>query len=105
MSLLRNETDADEAFSMFCADLWAGLPAFRGHASYRTWSYQIARRAAFRLPRGDSRRQKRFELDDGTVAAQLANEIRTTTAAFRRTDVKDRMRALREQLKPDEREL
>jgi RNA polymerase sigma-70 factor, ECF subfamily len=105
VSTLRDTGDADEAFSMFCEDVWRGLPNFRGASSYRSWTYQIARHAAYRLKRGDGRRNKRTTLDDGDAAERLAVEIRTTTAAFLKTDVKDKFRALRDVLKPEDQEL
>jgi RNA polymerase sigma-70 factor, ECF subfamily len=105
LGTLRGESDADEAFSMFCEQLWRGLEGFRGEGSYRTWAYQVARRAAYQVRRGDFRRSKRFNLDGGEAAERIAAEIRTTTAAFRRTDVKDKMRALRDELSDEDKEL
>lgn len=105
VATLRDPADADEAFSMFCEDAWRGLPEFRRASSYRTWTYQIARHAAYRLKRGEGRRNKRTELDGGSAAERVAHEVRTTTAAFLKTDVKDKMRALREALRPENQEL
>jgi RNA polymerase sigma-70 factor (ECF subfamily) len=95
--------DADEAFSMFCEDVWRGIASFRRASSYRTWTYQVARHAAFRLRRNEGRRAKRSMSDDSIE--RVAVEVRTTTAAFLKTDVKDRFRALRDSLKPEDREL
>jgi len=95
--------DADEAFSMFCEDVWRGIAGFRRASSYRTWTYQVARHAAFRLKRNEGRRAKLGMGDDSIE--QIAIEVRTTTAAFLKTDVKDKFRALRDSLKPEDREL
>lgn len=101
----REAQDVDDAFAMTCENVWRGLAGFRGEASLRTWSYSLARHAASRLRRGEGRRRKRVT-DGGTTAAeQIAWQVRTSTNAFRRTDVKDRLRELREQLSDDEREL
>ena len=105
VATLREASDADEAFSMFCEDVWRGLADFRGSSSYRTWLYQVARHAAFRLRRGDGRRRKRTALDGGEAAEEIAAEIRTTTASFLKTDVKDKFRALRDMLRPEDKEL
>ena len=105
VSTLRDSSDADEAFSIFCEDVWRGLAGFRRSSSYRTWLYQVARHAAFRLRRGEGRRRKRTELDGGSAAELIAAEVRTTTAAFLKTDVKDKFRALRDTLRPEDKEL
>src|ERR1043166_8215083 len=87
---LANDADADDAFSLFCEDVWRGLGAFRGEASFRTWSYKVAYRAAHRYRRSADRRVDRFA-DRGTDAFErVAAEVRTTTAVFRRTEPKDR---------------
>jgi RNA polymerase sigma-70 factor, ECF subfamily len=105
LGTLQREVDADDAFSLYCENVWRGVANFRGEATYRTWCYQIARNAAYQVRRREGRRERRFDLDDGRAVEQVAAEIRTTTAAFRRTEVKDRLRALRDELKPEDREL
>jgi RNA polymerase sigma-70 factor, ECF subfamily len=105
MSLTRDVTDADESFSVFCEDVWKGLPQFRGESSYRTWTYQLARHAAHRKKRSDQRRAKSTSLDDMSAVEAVAAEVRTTTAAFMKTEVKDKFRALRDALRPEDREL
>ena len=104
-SILHAAHEADEAFSMFCEDVWRGLPEFRRASSYRTWTYQVARHAAFRMKRNDDRRGKRTHLDGNSSLEGVAAEVRTTTAAFMKTDVKDKFRALRDTLRPEDREL
>ncbi len=103
-SLLDDEAGADEAFSLFAVDVWRGLPAFRGDASLRTWAYCIARRAAGRVRRGVVARDARYGGDEAAASDAVAH-VRTTTAIFKRTDVKDRVRLLREQLTSEEQEL
>lgn len=103
-SKLNDESRAGEAFSLFSEDVWRGLSAFRGDASLRTWAYCIARRAAGRIQRGDRIREGRFAVGD-TAAERAASHVRTTTAIFKRTDVKNHVRALREQLTDEEQEL
>lgn len=100
---LGDETTASEAFSLFSEDVWRGLGGFRGDASLRTWAYCVARRAGARAVRGAALRRERFV--DSAAAEQAAAHVRTTTAIFKRTDVKNHVRALREQLTSEEQEL
>lgn len=107
---LRHEDDAAEAFSRFQEDLWRGLPAFDFRASARTWAYVLARNAAHHLRRAPHRRREMPNVLFDTEAQErlhgrLVAEVRASTARFLKTEVKDRVRALREQLTDDEREL
>jgi RNA polymerase sigma-70 factor, ECF subfamily len=74
-SVLRDETDAADAFSHFAEDLWRGIAGYRGEATVRTWSYRVAWCAAMHV-RGDAwrRRARRFEPGE---ASRLADDIRT----------------------------
>jgi len=76
-SLLRDEADAGEAFSRFAEGLWAGLPGYRGEASFRTWAFRLARNSALKLQDEAWRRQVRpFATGEATA---LAEELRTRT--------------------------
>jgi RNA polymerase sigma-70 factor, ECF subfamily len=103
-STLGDDAMASDAFSLFSEDVWRGLAGFQGASTLRTWAYAVARRTAFRVLRGELTRRERFVADDD-AAHRAAAQVRTTTARFRRTAVKDEVRALRDQLSPDEREL
>lgn len=74
-SLLRDESDAADAFSEFAENLWTGLETFRGEASLRTWALRLARNAALNL-RGEAwrRRGRRFATGE---ASALAEDLRT----------------------------
>jgi RNA polymerase sigma-70 factor (ECF subfamily) len=102
VNVLGGEADATEVFLQLGEDLWNGLPAFGFRASVRTWLYVLARHAAARYRRtpwnrgarrGDSR------LDE------LVARTRSRTAPWLRTDVKDRLRTLRDSLDPEDREI
>jgi len=96
-SLLRDECDAAEAFSMFAEALWRGLPGFRGEASLRTWALRLARNAALDLRKEAWRRHVR-RLDTSEVSA-LAEEMRTSSgriAAERRDHLVELRAALSE---------
>jgi RNA polymerase sigma-70 factor (ECF subfamily) len=75
--VLRDQADAADAFSIFAENLWSGLPAWRGDASLRTWSYKLAWHAALNL-RDEAWRRKGRRLQTGEASA-LADEIRTKT--------------------------
>ena len=95
------ESDAAEVFAQVGEDLWKGLPAFGFRCSIRTWLYVLARNAASRYRRTPWQRQRTGEsaLDHAIARA------RTGTAPWLQTEIKDRWRALRESLDPDDRSL
>lgn len=101
-----SESDAAEVFSIFCEDLWRGLPGFRWASSFRTWSYTLARHALWRFGRDPSRRAHRnVALADASGVFELAERVRSTTLMHLRTEVKNEFAALRDQLEPDDRTL
>lgn len=99
--VMGGETDAAEVFSQVAEDLWRGLPTFSARCSMRTWMYVLARHAAARFRRSPWRRATAGSSRlDGPVA-----DARSRTQPWLRTDVKDKWRALRESLDPDDRTL
>ena len=97
---LGNEPDAAEVFSQVGEDLWKGLPSFALGCSVRTWLYVLARHAAARFRRSPwNRRTGESHLE------ALVEAARTRTQPWLRTEVKDRFRALRDALDPDDRSL
>lgn len=92
--------DADDAFGIFSEMLWRGVDGFRGESSVRTWSYRLAWHALARIRRDPFHRRGR-RLDTPGLDALVA-EVRDSTAAFQASVVKDRMRAIRQQLDPME---
>jgi RNA polymerase sigma-70 factor (ECF subfamily) len=99
----RTETDAADAFSMFCEDVWRGLPRFRFASSLRTWAYTLARHALYRLVRDPERRRAKVSPSEAPELAQLAENVRTSTLMHLRTEIKDKVAALREQLDEEDR--
>lgn len=100
---LRDPIRGEEAFSMFTEDLWRGLPAFGWRCSMRGWAYGLARNAANRLASAPAQRGERnLALVTDATAQQIIEHVRSATQAYRQTEVKDRVRALREQLPPDD---
>jgi len=103
VAVLRDETRASDAFAEAAEDLWKGLPGFRRECPVRSWAYRVARHAALRVARDPFQRRGRpFATAE---LSRLVDEVRSSTAAHPRTDVKDGMRALRASLTPDEQTL
>lgn len=102
LGVTRDRTAAEEVFSIVAEDLWRGLPGFRRESSARTWVYRVTYNALQRHRRDPFRRRKQ-----GLTGklSQLAAEVRSRTAPFLRTEVKDQVAQLREQLSPDEQTL
>jgi RNA polymerase sigma-70 factor (ECF subfamily) len=92
-SLLRDEDDAADAFSLFAENLWKGLPSFRFGSSLRTWAYRIAWNAARKLQNEAYRRHgRRFASGE---ASALADDIRTRTTerVARQKDALEQLRS------------
>jgi RNA polymerase sigma-70 factor (ECF subfamily) len=101
VAVLRDDTDAHDSFSMFCEDLWQGLPGFRWEASLRTWSYTLARNAMSRMLRDPHRRADRRVPISETPVYDVAMKVRTQTLKYLRTEVKDAIAELRSELDPE----
>jgi RNA polymerase sigma-70 factor, ECF subfamily len=100
---LGNESDAGEVFSQTAEDLWKGLPSFGFRCTVRTWIYVLGRHAISRYRRSPWNRGERRTGDSRLDSAvQVA---RSRTQPWRRTEVKDRMAALRDSLDEDDRTL
>ena len=92
-------SDSDDIFSLFCVDFWRGLPGFQWRSSLRTWAYSLARNATARhLSSPHRRRERNISLSDAPEVFEVAERIRTTTAAYLKTTYKKSIRQLRKQL-------
>jgi RNA polymerase sigma-70 factor (ECF subfamily) len=96
--------DADDVFAHFCEQLWRSLPRLRWDCSARTWSYLLAR-SSWQRALTQSRRRAAVPLTNVPEIAHAIVQVRTSTAAFQRSEVKDRFRELREELDEDDRVL
>jgi RNA polymerase sigma-70 factor, ECF subfamily len=74
-SLLRDEDDANDAFSVFAENVWRGLPSWRGDGSLRAWCFRLGWNAAVNL-RNEAWRRRGRRFFTGEASA-LAEEIRT----------------------------
>jgi len=103
LARLRSRSDAEEVFATFAERLWIGLPQFEWRCSLRSWAYRIARNAAIDFVGTlHNRADRRLPLSQNEGLAELVDRVRSTTAIYRRTAAKDRMRELRETLAPDD---
>jgi RNA polymerase sigma-70 factor (ECF subfamily) len=91
-SLLRDEDDASDAFSVFAENVWRGLPSWRGEGSLRAWSFRLAWNAAINL-RNEAWRRRGRRFFSGEASA-LAEEIRTRShlKVERQRQVLDKLR-------------
>lgn len=100
LATLASDTEAADAFSLFSEDLWKSLARHEGRCSIRTWCYMIARCAVARILEARATGRS-VPLSDAPVS-HVAAQVREATLSYLRTDVKQRIRALREQLDPDD---
>jgi RNA polymerase sigma-70 factor (ECF subfamily) len=101
-SVLHSPELAKDAFGIFCESLLKGLPAFRWESSFRTWAYRLARNACYQLAHSPAARETPVS-SSGIPDAALRQ--RSDTRPWQRTSVKERFRALRESLDPEDRML
>jgi RNA polymerase sigma-70 factor, ECF subfamily len=105
IAITRKESDASEVYSQFCENLWTGLPRFRWQSSLRTWAYVLARHAWSHHARDPNRRSgRRVPLSDPAVD-RMAEQVRSRTLSFLRSEVKDRLTEVRDEMPPDDRTL
>lgn len=100
---LGTDADADEVFSTASARIWSALVKFRWQSSLRTWVYVIARHELARFLEGVHRhyagRVSPSELDE-VVAA-----VRTETQSALRSEKRNKLQALRDELPVEDRAL
>jgi RNA polymerase sigma-70 factor (ECF subfamily) len=104
VAVTRDEGLGSDAFSFFCEDVWKGLASFRFESSLRTWCFTVARNAASRAARAP-RRKREVALDGASVLERLEHEVRQSTFLHMKTEVKDRVKKLRDALDADEQTL
>lgn len=103
VALTHDEASADEAFALFAEHLWRGILRFRWESKLKTWAYVVARNA-LRTVRNDPYRRRAVPLSDAGVGA-LVEQLRSTTPEYLRTEARDAVARLRQQLDPLDQEL
>ena len=91
-SMLRDEDDASDAFSIFAENVWRGLATWRGDGSLKAWSFRLAHNAAINL-RNEAWRRRGRRFFTGEASA-LAEEIltRSHVKVERQRQALDRLR-------------
>lgn len=102
-AVARDPCLAEEVFSTTTEDVWRGLPGFRRECSARSWIYRLAYHALQRHRRDPFRRRQKKTAS--RELERVADKVRSETAPFLRTEVKDRVARLREQLGSEEQTL
>jgi len=100
VSLARDEARASDAFSFFAENLWRSLRTFEWKCSLRAWCYRLARNAL-----SDVRRRARGDDVALTAVSEIAEAVRSETAAYLKTDAKTELQRLRATLPPDDEQL
>jgi RNA polymerase sigma-70 factor (ECF subfamily) len=101
-----NPDDAGEVFAELCVRMWKGLPGFRWESSLRTWSYALARRAAYEhRQRRAAWRDRAVRLSDVPELEALVARVKTTTMAALGQERLSRAQRLRARLDPDDQAL
>lgn len=96
VATLKSEPDAEDVFSQLCEDAWRGIRNFSWKCSFRTWFYTLARHATARFLR--TSRRARGRCVSLSAAQDVANNVRSTTLAHLRTEIKDDFARLRDRL-------
>ncbi len=103
ISLQRDETKAAEVFSDVTERIWRGLPGFAWASSFRTWAYTITRNASRSYAESARVRGRVLAaLPSESELLEIAEQVRSETAAHLRTSVKDGFARLREELPEDD---
>ena len=103
VSRLRDDDVAADVFAQACADLVTSMPSFQWKCSLRTWFYRLARSASTRYLRTPSNRaDRRVALSH---ISEAVDQVRSRTLLHQRSEVKDGLRKLRDQLDADEQQL
>jgi RNA polymerase sigma-70 factor, ECF subfamily len=100
-----NEAAADDVFSELAEAVWTGMRSFAWDSSVRTWAYRIARNMTSTRRRDAARLQRRAPRAGDSALDAIAQQVRTQTAPFLRTETRTRLEALRDALPEEDRML
>jgi RNA polymerase sigma-70 factor (ECF subfamily) len=105
LALHASHGDASDCFSQVCEILWRKLPEFTWEHTLRTWAYAIARSVSRTHKRNVGRRLRREAPGEESAIEAVAQAVRTETLPFLRTEKRDRLQALRDELPEEDRML
>ncbi|HEY5933382.1 MAG TPA: sigma-70 family RNA polymerase sigma factor [Kofleriaceae bacterium] len=101
-AMVRDDDAAYDVFGQFSEELWKSIRTFRGESSFKTWAYKLVMHSLARYRR-DGYRKRAVPL--GSEVSGIAEEVRSSTPPYKRSEVKDRFAQLREALEPEEQTL
>lgn len=102
VAMIRDDDAAYDVFGHFSEELWKSIGTFRGDSTFKTWAYKLVMHALARYRR-DGYRKRAVPL--GSEVSAIAEDVRSSTPPYQRSEVKDRFAQLREALEPDEQTL
>jgi RNA polymerase sigma-70 factor (ECF subfamily) len=94
-----------DVFSEFTEDFWLGLPDFKWRTTIRSWAYTLARNAFYRHLNARRKYTKNVCSMNNSAFHLEAEKLRTATLNHLKTEVKSRMREIRERLPQDDQTL
>jgi RNA polymerase sigma-70 factor (ECF subfamily) len=100
-----SRADASDSYSELCEILWRKLPDFAWDGTLRAWLYGIARNVTRTRRRNANRRLRRERPGKESVFEQAVQAVRTETLAFLRTQKRNRLQSLRDELPEEDRML
>jgi len=98
----RDHDYASDVFGAVCEMLWKYLPTFRWDSSFRVWAYTIARCEFIRTLRDIKRERRQVPIADIQSMEDAIDQVRSSTTAHLRSEVKDGFARLRAELDPDD---
>ena len=104
MGTLQDRNAVEDVFQNLNLEMWRALPRFEWRSSLRTWLYTLARGVVSKHLR-DPYRKRSNPLpteDEDNLPMRIA---RTATRTWRRTETKDRLWSICQQLPTEDREL
>jgi len=100
---LGSDSDADEVFAAVSERVWRSLARFQWECSLRTWVYVVARNEMVRHSQNARRRNAQCVTPSALDAVVAA--VRTETLSALRSERRNKLRALRDELSVDDRAL
>ena len=100
-----NAAAGADVFSSFTEDFWSGLPNFKWRTSIRGWAYTLARNVCYRHLTAARHQARYIHLGCGSGFQLEAAKLRSATLKHLRTEMKSKMREIRERLPQDDQTL
>ena len=102
-AMIRDEDAAHDVFGRFSEELWKSMGTFRAESSFKTWAYKLVMHSIGRHRR-DPYLRRGQAMASGELSA-IVQDVRSRTAPFQRTEVKDKISRLRASLDPEDQSL